>query len=88
MLCVGRSNVEILLQSSCKAYEYMGFIYEKEQSYKDAVIHYEKAWQYSNKSHPVIGECYLEVGIVVQNLAIGTAGVRFDSRGSQSDTVW
>jgi len=48
--------VTFVLQSSCKAYEYLGFIYEKEQSYKDAAVHYEKAWLYSSKSNPVIGK--------------------------------
>nr|XP_026693773.1 tetratricopeptide repeat protein 21B [Ciona intestinalis] len=42
-------------KSCCKAYEYTGFIYEKQMSYKDAATHYEKAWEYSNQSDPVIG---------------------------------
>jgi len=42
-------------KSCCKAYEYLGFIYEKEQSYKDAASHYETAWQYSGQNNPVIG---------------------------------
>ncbi|CAK8690557.1 unnamed protein product [Clavelina lepadiformis] len=42
-------------KSCCIAYEYMGFIYEKEQSYKDASLNYEKAWEYSNQSNPAIG---------------------------------
>ncbi|XP_077996608.1 tetratricopeptide repeat protein 21B-like [Glandiceps talaboti] len=42
-------------QSSCKAYEYMGFIMEKEQSYRDAAMNYEKAWKYGNQSSPTIG---------------------------------
>ncbi len=36
-------------KSSTKSYEYMGFIMEKESSYKDAAQHYELAWKYSNK---------------------------------------
>ena len=44
-----------LFQSCCKAYEYNGFIMEKEQSYKDAAINYENAWRYGNKNNPVIG---------------------------------
>jgi hypothetical protein len=27
----------------------MGFIMEKESSYKDASLHYESAWKFSNK---------------------------------------
>ena len=46
----------LAFQSCCKAYEYLGFIYEKEQSYKDAANNYEKAWEYSNKSNAVIGK--------------------------------
>jgi len=42
-------------KSSSKAYEYLGFIYEKEQSYKDAANNYEQAWQYCNQQNPVIG---------------------------------
>lgn len=42
-------------QSSCKAYEYLGFIMEKEQSYQDAASNYEKAWLYSNQTSPTIG---------------------------------
>ena len=45
-----------LFQSCCKAYEYMGFICEKEQSYKDAAESYENAWKYGHKNNPVIGK--------------------------------
>lgn len=33
----------------------MGYIMEKEQSYKDAAQNYEAAWKYGNKNNPVIG---------------------------------
>ena len=42
-------------QSCSKAWEYMGFIMEKEQSYKDAAYYYENAWSNSNESNPAIG---------------------------------
>ena len=42
-------------KSCTKAYEYNGYIMEKESSYKDAAQHYEHAWKYSNKSNPAIG---------------------------------
>nr|XP_012597615.1 tetratricopeptide repeat protein 21A isoform X6 [Microcebus murinus] len=42
-------------KSCCKAYEYMGFIMEKEQSYKDAASNYELAWKYSHQANPAIG---------------------------------
>ncbi|XP_013391055.1 tetratricopeptide repeat protein 21B [Lingula anatina] len=42
-------------KSCCKAYEYMGFIMEREQSYRDAAKNYENAWKYGNKNSPVIG---------------------------------
>ncbi|KAF5921771.1 hypothetical protein HPG69_012942 [Diceros bicornis minor] len=45
----------LFLQSCCKAYEYMGFIMEKEQSYKDAATNYELAWKYSHHASPAIG---------------------------------
>ncbi|KAK2497899.1 hypothetical protein MC885_006116 [Smutsia gigantea] len=37
------------------AYESMGFIMEKEQSYKDAAANYELAWKYSHHASPAIG---------------------------------
>nr|XP_014349099.1 PREDICTED: tetratricopeptide repeat protein 21A [Latimeria chalumnae] len=42
-------------KSCCKAYEYLGFMMEKEQSYKDAATNYEMAWKYSNQANPAIG---------------------------------
>ncbi|XP_070632170.1 tetratricopeptide repeat protein 21A isoform X2 [Bos indicus] len=42
-------------KSCCKAYEYMGFIMEREQSYKDAAANYELAWKYSHHTNPAIG---------------------------------
>nr|XP_047917295.1 tetratricopeptide repeat protein 21B isoform X2 [Anser cygnoides] len=42
-------------RSCCKAYEYMGYIMEKEQAYKDAAINYEMAWRYGNQTNPTIG---------------------------------
>lgn len=47
-------NIDIL-QSCCKAYEYMGYIMEKEQAYKDAAMNYEMAWRYGNQTNPTIG---------------------------------
>mmetsp|Transcript_68417 Transcript_68417/g.198374 ORF Transcript_68417/g.198374 Transcript_68417/m.198374 type:complete len:1349 (+) Transcript_68417:99-4145(+) len=41
---------------SCgKAWEQLGLIYEKEQAYKDAASHYEKAWEFCNESSPSVG---------------------------------
>uniref|UniRef100_A0A674KEM6 Tetratricopeptide repeat domain 21B n=1 Tax=Terrapene triunguis TaxID=2587831 RepID=A0A674KEM6_9SAUR len=42
-------------RSCCKAYEYMGYIMEKEQAYKDAAVNYEMAWKYGNQTNPTIG---------------------------------
>ncbi|XP_069907106.1 tetratricopeptide repeat protein 21A isoform X3 [Oryctolagus cuniculus] len=48
--------IEIAQAESCsKAYEYLGFIMEKEQSYKDAATNYELAWKYSHHASPAIG---------------------------------
>lgn len=33
----------------------MGYIMEKEQSYRDAAHNYEQAWFYTNSSNPMIG---------------------------------
>lgn len=33
----------------------MGFIMEREQSYKDAAANYELAWKYSHHTNPAIG---------------------------------
>lgn len=38
-----------------KAYEYLGFIAEKEARYKDAATHYESAWRFGGKANPAIG---------------------------------
>mmetsp|Transcript_138949 Transcript_138949/g.443691 ORF Transcript_138949/g.443691 Transcript_138949/m.443691 type:complete len:1347 (-) Transcript_138949:215-4255(-) len=41
---------------SCgKAWEQLGLIYEKEQAYKDAATHYEKAWEFCNEASPAVG---------------------------------
>ncbi|CAL8268669.1 unnamed protein product [Lota lota] len=42
-------------KSCCKAYEYMGYILEKEQAFRDAALNYELAWKYGNQSSPTIG---------------------------------
>lgn len=42
-------------KSCCKAYEYIGYIMEKEQNHKEAARNYELAWRYGNKNNPVIG---------------------------------
>ncbi|XP_015209733.2 tetratricopeptide repeat protein 21B isoform X1 [Lepisosteus oculatus] len=42
-------------KSCCKAFEYLGFIMEMEQSYKDAANNYEMAWKYSNRMNPAVG---------------------------------
>ncbi|XP_042234768.1 tetratricopeptide repeat protein 21B-like [Homarus americanus] len=42
-------------RSCMKAYEYMGFIMEKEQSYRDAAYNYEQAWKFSGSTNPMIG---------------------------------
>ncbi|KAG8559764.1 hypothetical protein GDO81_017447 [Engystomops pustulosus] len=42
-------------QSCCKAYEYTGYIMEKEQAYKDAASNYELAWKYGNQTNPTVG---------------------------------
>uniref|UniRef100_UPI00358DF2F5 tetratricopeptide repeat protein 21B n=1 Tax=Myxine glutinosa TaxID=7769 RepID=UPI00358DF2F5 len=42
-------------KACCKGYEYMGFIFEKELIYKDAVASYEMAWKYAWQSNPTIG---------------------------------
>lgn len=38
-------------QSCAKAWEYLGFIMEKEASYKDAAVYYEKAWKLQEKNN-------------------------------------
>lgn len=42
-------------KSCAKAWELLGFIMEKEQSYRDASDHYEFAWKMENESNPTIG---------------------------------
>mmetsp|Transcript_11267 Transcript_11267/g.8277 ORF Transcript_11267/g.8277 Transcript_11267/m.8277 type:complete len:88 (+) Transcript_11267:2674-2937(+) len=38
-----------------KAEEFMGLIKEKEKSYVDAAVHYEKAFRMSNKKNATVG---------------------------------
>ncbi|XP_069686948.1 tetratricopeptide repeat protein 21B-like [Periplaneta americana] len=38
-----------------KAYEYAGYIAEKDQAYRDAASQYERAWKYGGKANPTIG---------------------------------
>ena len=45
-------------QACFKAWEYHGYVNEKEASYKDAAINYERAWQFSNFTNPTIGQFY------------------------------
>uniref|UniRef100_A0A8C5LIB4 Tetratricopeptide repeat protein 21B n=1 Tax=Jaculus jaculus TaxID=51337 RepID=A0A8C5LIB4_JACJA len=42
-------------RSCCKAYEYMGYMMEKEQAYADAALNYEMAWKHGNQSNPAMG---------------------------------
>ena len=42
-------------KSCARAWEFMGMIMEKEQSFKDAAENYEMAWKLSNQSLPSIG---------------------------------
>ncbi|KAM6934319.1 tetratricopeptide repeat protein 21B [Xenentodon cancila] len=42
-------------KSCCKAYEYQGYIMEKEQAFRDAALKYELAWKYGNRTNPTIG---------------------------------
>ena len=44
------------VQGCCRAWEYLGFISEKEQAYRDAAANYKKAWKYSNHANPAVGE--------------------------------
>lgn len=42
-------------QSCSKAWEYLGYICEKESAYKDAATNYENAWKYCHFSDPNVG---------------------------------
>uniref|UniRef100_A0A8C8EI59 Tetratricopeptide repeat protein 21B n=1 Tax=Oncorhynchus tshawytscha TaxID=74940 RepID=A0A8C8EI59_ONCTS len=42
-------------QSCSRAYEYMGYIREKEHSYHDASVFYDHAWLYTNRVNPSVG---------------------------------
>lgn len=65
-----------ILQSCCKAYEYMGYIMEKEQAYKDAAINYEMAWKYGNQTNPTIG-MYIEAICMISCTAVGMEQLPF-----------
>lgn len=42
-------------KSCAKAWEYLGFIMEKEASYCDAAEHYENAWKLQRETNPAMG---------------------------------
>ncbi|RWS02515.1 tetratricopeptide repeat protein 21B-like protein [Dinothrombium tinctorium] len=42
-------------RSCIKAYEYLGFIMEKEQNCKEAALNYDMAWKLTSRSNPVLG---------------------------------
>ena len=42
-------------KSNSRAWEYLGFIMEKEASYKDAAEYYEKVWKMENSLNPAMG---------------------------------
>jgi tetratricopeptide repeat protein 21B len=48
-------KVTAVNQSCSKAWEYLGFIMEKEHAYKDAAEHYHKCWVLERQSNPAIG---------------------------------
>lgn len=53
------------LQSCCKAYEYMGYIMEKEKAFRDAALNYEMAWKYGNQTNPTIGMLWKHHGTMM-----------------------
>lgn len=42
-------------RSCAKAWEYMGLVMEKEQSYRDAGDHYEQAWKFEGEASATVG---------------------------------
>ena len=42
-------------RSCAKAFEYLAMILEKEQAFKEAAVHYENAWNITNKSNNDVG---------------------------------
>ncbi|EPY80279.1 tetratricopeptide repeat protein 21B [Camelus ferus] len=52
-------------RSCCKAYEYMGYIMEKEQAYTDAALNYEMAWKQGNQTNPAVVDAIQE-NILIQ----------------------
>lgn len=55
MCSLSRFAVDRSVQSCARAWEYMGFIMEKEQAFQSAAEFYENAWSYCNHSDPAIG---------------------------------
>ena len=66
------------IQSCSKAWEYYGFVSEKDQAYKDAAFYYDKAWKHSNFSSPALGKCILRLfgGVKGRNLRGGGEGCK------------
>lgn len=57
-----------------KAYDYLGLIKEKQKLNNEACECYEKAWDYSSKSAPIIGHklaaCYLNMRQPIKSINI------------------
>jgi len=43
-------------KSCSRAFEYQGYIMEKEQAYADAAVNYEHAWKLTNRTNPALGK--------------------------------
>ena len=49
------ASLSMPMQSCYRAWEYLGFIAEKEQLFREAAERYEKAWHFSHQRNPGIG---------------------------------
>eukprot|EP00056_Hartaetosiga_gracilis_P009825 m.142998 g.142998 ORF g.142998 m.142998 type:complete len:101 (-) comp13199_c1_seq1:2971-3273(-) len=47
--------MELVMQGCSKAWEFMGFIMEKEQAYANAAEFYENAWLFASGSDQAVG---------------------------------
>ena len=57
-----------VFQSCSKAWEYRGFVAEKEHAYKDAATYYEKAWRFGYHADPTVGKPRYVLSFYVVNL--------------------
>ena len=68
------ASLPVPTQSCYRAWEYLGFIAEKDQLFQEAAERYEKAWHFSHQRNPSIGGSARLGGALAWVGGLGTGG--------------